>query len=203
MKENKGITLIALVITIIILLILAGISIATLTGENGLLTKASKADKDADIADTKEQIKLEIMGSLDKETANYTNKNVIDAVDKITGVTVDENTPTVQTQKGNEVDISDLWEKVIYMLRIWDGGYAEIPFKSGQVWTEDFLESISKEIQLNRCGYTCLRGNPPAETLWFKPGPFDPYGHYVLNGSAVKFGEPLVTGAKYDYVLEE
>ena len=34
-KQNAGITLIALVITIIVLLILAGISIATLTGENG------------------------------------------------------------------------------------------------------------------------------------------------------------------------
>ena len=37
-KENKGITLIALVITIIVLLILAGVSIATLTGNNGILT---------------------------------------------------------------------------------------------------------------------------------------------------------------------
>ena len=41
-KENRGITLIALVITIIVLLILAGISIATLTGENGVLTNKQK-----------------------------------------------------------------------------------------------------------------------------------------------------------------
>ena len=38
MKSNsKGITLIALVITIIVLLILAGITIATLTGDNGII----------------------------------------------------------------------------------------------------------------------------------------------------------------------
>ena len=43
MKNNKGITLIALVITIIVLLILAGITIAMLTGDNGLLTKANDA----------------------------------------------------------------------------------------------------------------------------------------------------------------
>ena len=36
-KENKGITLIALVITIIVLLILAGVTIATLVGNNGIL----------------------------------------------------------------------------------------------------------------------------------------------------------------------
>ncbi len=38
-KSNRGITLIALVITIIVLLILAGVAVATLTGENGLLRK--------------------------------------------------------------------------------------------------------------------------------------------------------------------
>ncbi len=43
LKERKGITLIALVITIIVLLILAGVSIATLTGENGILNQAQKA----------------------------------------------------------------------------------------------------------------------------------------------------------------
>mgnify|MGYP007032393194 CR=1 FL=1 len=42
-KKNHGITLIALVITIIVLLILAGISIALLTGENGILTRASSS----------------------------------------------------------------------------------------------------------------------------------------------------------------
>ena len=43
MNKNKGITLIALVITIIILIILAGISVATLTGENGLFSRAKQA----------------------------------------------------------------------------------------------------------------------------------------------------------------
>ena len=43
MVKNKGITLIALVITIIVLLILAAVSIATLTGDNGILTQANKA----------------------------------------------------------------------------------------------------------------------------------------------------------------
>lgn len=48
MKEQKGITLVALVITIIILLILAGISIATLSGDNGLFKRAQQA-KDATV----------------------------------------------------------------------------------------------------------------------------------------------------------
>lgn len=43
LKESKGITLIALVITIVVLLILAGVSIAMLGGENGLITRAQEA----------------------------------------------------------------------------------------------------------------------------------------------------------------
>ena len=42
-KKNKGITLIALVVTIIVLIILAGISIAMLTGQNGILNRATEA----------------------------------------------------------------------------------------------------------------------------------------------------------------
>ena len=56
--ESKGITLIALVITIIVLLILAGVSIATLTGNNGILSQAQKASKETKIAEEKEQIGL-------------------------------------------------------------------------------------------------------------------------------------------------
>ncbi len=60
-KLNKGITLIALVITIIVLLILAGVAIATLTGDNGILTKAVEAkDKTETAKETEEQM-LELL----------------------------------------------------------------------------------------------------------------------------------------------
>ena len=54
-KKNKGITLIALVITIIVLLILAGISIAMLTGDNGILAQAAKSKEETENAKSKEQ----------------------------------------------------------------------------------------------------------------------------------------------------
>ena len=56
--SNKGVTLIALVITIIVLLILAGVSIAMLTGENGILTQATESKKANTIGAEKEQIGL-------------------------------------------------------------------------------------------------------------------------------------------------
>ena len=57
-KTNKGITLIALVITIIVLLILAGVTIATLTGDNGTLTKAQEASIQTRGAHVEEVINL-------------------------------------------------------------------------------------------------------------------------------------------------
>ena len=60
-RLSKGITLIALVITIIVLLILAGVSIATLTGDNGILTKAQTAKEKTEIASEEEQRKLAML----------------------------------------------------------------------------------------------------------------------------------------------
>ena len=72
LKERNGITLIALVITIIVLLILAGVTIATLTGDNGILGKAKTAKTTNDEEKAKEQIKIAVMGSYgDDGKLNY------------------------------------------------------------------------------------------------------------------------------------
>ena len=69
-KKEKGITLIALVITIIVLLILAGVSIAMLTGENGILTQAQKAKAETKQAEKNEMSDLASMESLINEYQN-------------------------------------------------------------------------------------------------------------------------------------
>ena len=66
MKERnntKGITLIALVITIIVLLILAGVSIAMLTGQNGILTQAQNAKTTTANKSAEEKVKLAVMAA--------------------------------------------------------------------------------------------------------------------------------------------
>ena len=63
LKERKGITLIALVITIIVLLILAGVSIAMLTGQNGILTQAQSAKTTTEDKSAEEKIKLAVMAA--------------------------------------------------------------------------------------------------------------------------------------------
>ena len=64
LRQSKAITLIALVITIIVLLILAGVTIASLTGNNGLLSRAVAAKEETEKAEEKERIELEVLGSI-------------------------------------------------------------------------------------------------------------------------------------------
>ena len=59
MKQNKGITLIALVVTIVVLLILAGTTIAMLTGDNGIIARAAKAKEETDKAASEEEAGLQ------------------------------------------------------------------------------------------------------------------------------------------------
>lgn len=60
MRNNKGITLIALVITIIVLLILAGVSIAMLSGDNSILTQAQNASTQNTLGIEKEEAMLDL-----------------------------------------------------------------------------------------------------------------------------------------------
>ena len=91
-KKQTGITLIALVITIIVLLILAGVSIAMLTGNNGILTQAKLAKENTVLAKNQEEKDLDKINSYINEKTikdNYTDING----DKATvpeGFTVDE-----------------------------------------------------------------------------------------------------------------
>lgn len=94
-KNNQGITLIALVITIIVLLILAGVSIAMLTGNNGILKKADDAKRETTIKGAKEAVELEVAGSFDdngKYSATIAKANM---EKNLNGVTVTESNGTL------------------------------------------------------------------------------------------------------------
>ena len=58
LKEKKGFTLVALIVTVIVLLILAGVTIATLNGDNGILTKADEAKLSTELSRYKEELEL-------------------------------------------------------------------------------------------------------------------------------------------------
>ena len=79
MKNNqKGITLVALVITIIVLLILAGVTIAALSGENGILRRASQSTVDTKVSQAKEVITTSYNAAVaDYYNAKYVNGDTL------------------------------------------------------------------------------------------------------------------------------
>ena len=133
--KNKGITLVAMVITVIVLLLLAGIAIATLGGENGLFFKVKQAKKTQIESEMKEQLTMGLQelqiekqgnATLDdvtqdwankiisteynpqlKEDASYNGKLIIMTKDKITGkFMIDQNLNIISTEyNANSVEV--------------------------------------------------------------------------------------------------
>ena len=67
-EKNTGITLIALIVTVIVLLILAGVTIATLTGDSGIISKADEAKISTELARYKEELDLYIVEKYNENT---------------------------------------------------------------------------------------------------------------------------------------
>ena len=82
MKNNKGITLIALIITIIVMLILAGVSINMVIGENGVITKAEEAKIIQKKAEIKDKVGLAAGAAIIKGQGKLTWENLQWALDK-------------------------------------------------------------------------------------------------------------------------
>ena len=107
-NSTKGITLIALVITIIVLLILAAVSIATLTGPNGLLTRANDAKTETGKAGAKEKVQMEVAASYDNSgnlSKDMLNKN-LENIEGITGTPI-QSFPATVVVDGYEVTIDE------------------------------------------------------------------------------------------------
>ena len=119
MKRQKGITLIALVITIIVLLILVGVTITMLTGENGILNQATKSTIETYHGTVKEQI---ILGADEYFTAKNVDgykedvikyllneKSYTEVVDDYYRVKVEKVASTIKTGKGKTKAEGDIY----------------------------------------------------------------------------------------------
>ena len=110
-KRENGITLVALVITIIILLILAGISIQALTN-TGLFAQAEKAKRESEIANIKEQIQLAIYEKqLEPPLGTITDSQLEDILDDYGTVNHEEDGTIrgITTDKGYEILLSEIY----------------------------------------------------------------------------------------------
>ena len=111
-RENKGITLIALVITIIVLLIMAGVSILMITGENSIVSKGTEATDLTKKMNAKEKVNIQVMASLSengKIDNNLLAKNLkeIEGIEISPGIIKDEDYPLQIIVDNTEIQIEN------------------------------------------------------------------------------------------------
>ena len=107
--SGKGITLVALVVTIVVLLILAAVSISTLTN-NGIIRNAGKAKEETEIAEEKEVINSATTQAIgDNTLGNLVENELQEQLDNIT----DE---TVVSNAGEEIEVAFMDSKRYYVL---------------------------------------------------------------------------------------
>ena len=75
-RNERGITLIVLVITIIVLLILAGVTFNALSGENGIITMAKDAKQKVEETNVDEQINLAVLSAITSDMGTLTIKSI-------------------------------------------------------------------------------------------------------------------------------
>lgn len=98
-KSNNGITLIAMVITIIILLILAGVTISMLTGQNSLLSKTRDTEDNTEISEEKEKIKLAVNADLITNVGELNTKEGLQT--ELDDIELKKNTHVIKDGKDN------------------------------------------------------------------------------------------------------
>ena len=101
MKKETGITLLALVITIIVLLILAGITISAITGDNGIIGNAGQAKEETEIANEREIVeKATVQAMGNNKYGNIVENELQSELDKETG-----EGKTKTTDIGDEIEV--------------------------------------------------------------------------------------------------
>ena len=123
-NSNKGITLIALVVTIIVLLILAGISISMVIAENGIINKATEAKELTTKGQIIERVRMDILSKQAENQGDITNKDLRTILnDYFTNVPAE--LPTDPSEL-NELELTSI-----------DGGYK---IKFGEIWEQTINE---------------------------------------------------------------
>lgn len=114
MKKQNGITLITLTIMVIVLLILAGVTIISLTGENGVINNAIKSKEQSEIKEIKEQIQLEIFNKQNEKTWNVLTEEEIEKILTKYGETnLEGETKTLTTESGIVIDVTEIYNEAI------------------------------------------------------------------------------------------
>lgn len=124
LKASNGITLIALVITIIVLLILAGISISMLSGDNGILQRATDAKVKTEKAQIIENAQTDILGQqAENKGTNITKKQLVEILNTYFKPTAKTSIPD-EISTTNDIELTTIDEKYkINLSQIYKGSF--------------------------------------------------------------------------------
>ena len=138
LKARSGITLIALVITIIVLIILAGVAINLTLGQNGLLNRTKEAREKYEIASAKEYIELKIDECIIEKGGDASLQDIIDYLAEDSNVTYYVALEEVGLVAG-EVDIGS--PKEIYVV------YNSYQFKINESKNVEFISIVDVDLE--------------------------------------------------------
>lgn len=127
-KQRRGITLISLIITIIILLILAGVTISMLNGKNGILNQVTKANDNSEQSILAEEVNIKIIErQMEQELGNAKSLNYY--LEQISNANVEKLRKDTWyiTRENAVVTVYDDGEVISGKVEIWDGTSSEVP----------------------------------------------------------------------------
>ena len=146
-QENKAITLIALVITIIVLIILAGIAISMMIGDNGIFAKAKEAKRLQITAEAKEKIGADILAAqveAIERNEELEQAQVEDIISKY-GILQDDKDTIVLKDNGYEISLLDIYQGTTTSSGSYTENKAKIELLEGQVKRlQEQLDSMSQ-----------------------------------------------------------
>ncbi len=135
-NQKKGITLIALVVTIIVLLLLAGVSISMLTGQNSVLKRAGQAKEKTDQSQLEEEIKLGLTETNIEKNVQGTETDIEEYLKKIDNAQVEKKQPDAWyvTRGNSSATVYENGDIVQGKVDIWDGNSSSAPAIENGNW---------------------------------------------------------------------
>ena len=197
-REIRGITLIAVVITVIVLLILAGISINMISGENSILNRAGDARNKTQESQVEEKTKIAIMGSYDNDSKLNINK-------LLTNLNSIENLDVRTTEEGGIETFPVTVSKGNKTYQITSNGQLNKIEKEDRTGISigDYIEYVSPtsyvDIEQNWTGITSTEKQTIHATNLFRVFEINPDGSMVLIGVMNKDDDVLAFKGSVGY----
>ena len=194
MKRNNGITLISLVITIVVLIILAGVAINLTLGENGIFTKAQYAKEQYEMAAVREKINLAMLGIQTEEINN--GELTLDTMltrlqEKLPGITIEKDGEILKgTLDGYDFVIGGNFEVIIE-------GYNP---EAGNDDTEEEEETpTTYTVTLNGANITSNGASQVNKNAEYVAKLVSTTGYYITNVEVTMNGSTLTKDIDYTY----